>query len=461
MLIALTVLLIAAEAIGAPSLKVWAGALGVGFLACVLREVRWSRRAFVVVGIAVSAFALVCRDDGWAHVADALAAGAFVIGFFVALSTLRTAAGSSASIRRCGLYLATRTPAKRYLALAMGGHLFSLVLNYGSISLLGALVEQAETDAEGRIRNVVRMRRMLMAIQRGFVSTLCWSPLAFSMAVGTTVIAGSSWEGTVGYGLVTSVVLTAVGWFVDAAFKPPRPVGAPPPPPPVGDLKSLIPLFALLLSIVVCVGAGVVLTGLRITMVVMAVVPLISIAWVAVQTAWPEEAEKRVPSVAAEVGRRCLDYLGRELDTYKSETVLLFMAGYIGKLGGALAAPLVTGHLVDFSTVPAWAVLVGLVCGLPFLGQIGMHPILAVSMIGPLLPDPAALGLSPDIVLVAMTIGWAFSGATSPFTATVLLVALFGRVSATTVGLRWNGMFLLLGCIVGSAWALLLAAWAG
>jgi hypothetical protein len=75
-----------------------------------VREVRWSRRAFVVVGIAVSAFALVFRDDGWARVADALAAGAFVIGFFVALSTLRTAAGSSASIRRCGLYLATRTP---------------------------------------------------------------------------------------------------------------------------------------------------------------------------------------------------------------------------------------------------------------------------------------------------------------------------------------------------------------
>jgi hypothetical protein len=323
------------------------------------------------------------------------------------------------------------------------------------------LVEQAETDAEGRIRNGVRMRRMLMAIQRGFVSTLNWSPLAFSMAVGTTVIAGSSWEGTVGYGLLTAVVLTAVGWFVDAAFKPPRPAGAPPPPPPVGDLSSLIPLFSLLLSIVVCVGAGVFLTGMRITMVVMAVVPLIAMAWVAVQAAWPENPEARVPSVPAEVARRCLDYCGRELDTYKSEMVLLFMAGFIGKLGGALAAPLVTGHLVDFSRVPAWAILVGLVWGLPLLGQIGMHPILAVSMIGPLLPDPAVLGISPDLVLLAMTIGWAFSGATSPFTATVLLVALFGRVSATTVGLRWNGMFLLLGCVVGSVWMLLLAAWAG
>jgi len=460
LLIALTVLLIAAEAVGAPVLKVWAGLLGMGYLFCVAKDVRWSRRAFIIVGLVMAAFALAARPDGWHLVADALAAGAFVIGFFIALSTLRSAAGSSPSIRRCGLYLATRTPAKRYLALAMGGHLFSLVLNYGSISLLGALVEQAETDADGRIRNPARMRRMLMAIQRGFVSTLCWSPLAFSMAVGTTVIAGSSWGGAVGYGLVTSVVVSAVGWFVDAVFKPPRPANAPP-PPQEGTIRSVIPLLTLLLSIMVCVAVGILLTGLRITMVVMAVVPLVSIAWVAVQNAFPATPEARVPSAAAEVGRRCLAYLGEELDTYKSEMVLLYMAGFIGKLGGALAAPLVTTHLLDLSAVPGWAVLVGLVCGLPLLGQIGMHPILAVSMIGPLLPAPDALGLSPDIVLVAMTVGWAFSGATSPFTATVLLVALFGRVSATTVGLRWNGMFLLLGCLVGSAWVLLLSLWGG
>ncbi len=214
MLIALTVLLIAAEAMEHPSFKIWAGLLGVAYLACVVAQVRWSRRAFVGIGIVLSAFALATRDDVWVLLGQALAAGGFVIGFFIALSTLRAAAGSSGSIRRCGLFLATRTPGKRYLALAAGGHLFSLVLNYGSISLLGTLVEQAEIGPDGMMRNHVRLRR-------------------------------------------------------------------------------------------------------------------------------------------------CLDYLGRELDTYKSEMVLLYMAGFIGKLGGALAAPLVTTHLVDFSVVPGWAALAG------------------------------------------------------------------------------------------------------
>ena len=461
MLVALTLLFILAEAVGPASLKIWAGAIGALYLLCIVREVRWSRRAFVAIGLGLSAFAVLSREDGWVLVSQALAAGGFVIGFFIALSSLRTAAGSSASIRRCGEYLATRTPGKRYFALTMGGHLFSLVLNYGSISLLGTLVEQAETGPDGKQRNVLRVRRMLMAIQRGFVTTLCWSPLAFSMAVGTSVITGSSWEGTVGYGLISALLLGLVGWGVDAVFKPPRPANAPPPPPPTGTIRTLAPLLMLLLCIVLAVGAMQMLSGLRISIAVMAVVPVVSILWIAIQTAQPDSSEGRVASLPREVGHRCLDYLIHELDTYKSEMVLLYMAGYIGKLGGDLALPLVSAQAFDFSAVPAWAILTGLVCGLPLLGQIGMHPILAVSLIGPLLPDPALMGISPDVVLVAVTIGWAFAGATSPFTATVLLVSLFGKVSATTVGLRWNGWFLGLGCLVGSLWVLALAMMTG
>ncbi|MEI7613892.1 MAG: hypothetical protein WCK63_13385 [Betaproteobacteria bacterium] len=460
MLFALTVLYILSEALGPLSLKVWAGVLGAVYLLCVLSQVRWSRRAFVAIGLALSVFAVLSRDDGWALVAQALAAGGFIIGFFIALSSLRTAAGSSASIRHCGEYLASRTPGKRYLALTTGGHLFSLVLNYGSISLLGTLVERAESGPDGKQPNEVRVRRMLLAIQRGFVTSLCWSPLAFSMAVGSSVIVGSSWEGAAGYGLISALLLGLVGWGVDAVFKPPRSANAPPPLPPTGSIRSLAPLLLLLLCMVVAVRAMQMLSGLRLSIAVMAVVPLVSMAWIVIQTATPVSSETRADSLAREVGRR-LEVVICELDAYKSEMVLLYMAGYIGKLGGALAAPLITANIFDFSAVPAWVILSGLVCGLPLLGQIGMNPILSVSLVGPLLPSSAVMGVSPDVVLAAVTLGWAFAGATSPFTATVLLVALFGKVSPTTVGLRWNGGFLALGCLVGSLWVLALAMMTG
>ncbi len=296
---------------------------------------------------------------------------------------------------------------------------------------------------------------MLLAIQRGFVTSLCWSPLAFSMAVGSSVIVGSSWEGAAGYGLISALLLGLVGWAVDALFKPPRPANSPP-LPPIGSIRALAPLLLLLLCMVVAVRAMQLLSGLRLSMAVMAVVPLVSMAWIIIQTAYPAASEVRADSLVREVGDR-LDGVIRELDSYKSEMVLLYMAGYIGKLGGALAAPLITANSIDLSAVPAWVILPGLVCGLPLLGQLGMNPILSVSLIGPLLPDPAVMGVSPNVVLTAVTLGWAFTGASSPFTATVLLVALFGKVSATTVGLRWNGWFLAFGALLGSLWVLALA----
>lgn len=463
MLVVLTVLVIVGALYDSAPLRIAAGAVGAGYVLMVFGAVRWSRRAFVVLAGLMTAAALLWRDDGRALVESALVSAGFILAFFVALSTLRTAAGGSASIRRCGLFLATRTPAKRYLALAAGGHLFSLVLNYGSISLLGTIVEQAETGPDGKILNAVRLRRMLLAIQRGFASTLCWSPLSFSMAVGTTLVAGGSWGGTVGYGLATAVLLILFGWGLDVAFKPPRPPNAPPPPEPVGSIAALKPLGLLLLAIVLGTAGFCLVTGLPVIVAVTAVVPTVSVAWIAVQTARPPAPAPRpaAAAVAAEVARRCGDFLAREVDGYRGEMVLLYMAGYIGKLGAGLAEPLVAAHVIDLSAMPAWAVLATLVCGMPLLGQVGMHPILAASLLVPMLPAPELIGLPPGVVMTALAFGWSLSAVSSPFTATVLLIGVFGRVPALAVGLRWNGLFIASGCVLGVAWLLALAAMAG
>lgn len=459
MLLVLTLLVIVGALSGAAPLKIAAGAVGAVYVLLVTPLVKWSRRAFVILAASMVAGALVWRGDGLRLVADALISAGFILAFFVALSTLRTAAGSSASIRRCGLFLATRTPAKRYLALAAGGHLFSLVLNYGSISLLGTIVEQAETGPDGKILNAVRLRRMLLAIQRGFASTLCWSPLSFSMAVGTTLVPGGSWGGTVGFGLASATLLTLLGWGLDVAFKPPRPPNAPPPPAPVGSIAALKPLLLLLLAIVLGTAAFCAVSGLAVIVAVTAVVPTVSIAWIAAQTANPPAPAPRpaVGAVAAEVARRCGDFLAREVDSYRGEMVLLYMAGFIGKLGASLAEPLVSAHVIDLSAMPVWAVLATLVCGMPLLGQFGMHPILAASLLVPMLPSPEAIGLPPGVVMTAMAFGWSLSAVSSPFTATVLLIGVFGRVPAVVVGLRWNGLFVASACVLGVAWLLALA----
>jgi len=86
-----------------------------------------------------------------------------------------------------------------------------------------------------------------------------------------------------------------------------------------------------------------------------------------------------------------------------------------------------------------------------------MNPILSVSLIAPLLPTPSELGVSPAAIIVALTAGWALGGASSPFTATTLLVGAFGRVSAHWVGLKWNGLFTILGGLILCIWVAIVA----
>ena len=117
-----------------------AATLLVGALALFSLAARLSRLAFVAVGIALIAWAAMTRAD-WAQATlTALTRGAFIIALFTALSALRSAAIGSQAILDCGRFLARQPPGRRYLALTVGGHLFGLILLYGSISLLGSLL---------------------------------------------------------------------------------------------------------------------------------------------------------------------------------------------------------------------------------------------------------------------------------------------------------------------------------
>ncbi len=133
------------------------------------------------------------------------------------------------------------------------------------------------------------------------------------------------------------------------------------------------------------------------------------------------------------------------------------MAGFIGTVGAPLLAPLVAQSGLDPARLPTWALLVALVWTIPVLGQLGMNPILAVSLLAPLIPEAATLGVTPAAIVSAIAAGWAMSGTTSPFTATTLLIGSFGQVSALHVGFRWNGVYLLAMGGLLSAWVLLYA----
>ncbi|MEF2070827.1 hypothetical protein [Consotaella aegiceratis] len=452
---ALTVSVIVSEWLGSRIAEGIADALLVAMVVAALPRLSRSRLGFVTVAVALAVVAFLSRSDWSAILMHGLERGGFIAAFFVALAMLRIPSMFSPAIERCGLYLASRPPGRRYLALTIGGHLFALLLNYGSITLLGGLVESIGQREKNEAVRAIRNRRMLLAIQRGFASSLCWSPLAFAMAISTSIIPGSSWSGAVAFGVVSSCIVAGTGWALDTLVKPrlsgPRPA-APAMATSASSWRDLYPLLILLLILGVLVGGLEVLTRLAVTSVVMLVVPVISLAWLALQGQARREPGGRY------VFERLGGYVLDDLPSYAPEAVLLIMAGFIGAVGGSLLAPLVQTDGASLGAMPPMLLLVAIVWLIPIAGQLGMNPILAVSLAAPFLVEMTGLGIPPNAAIVAITAGWSLSAVTSPFTATVLLIGRLGGVTPLRVGWGWNGSFIALAGVALSAWVILVAS---
>ncbi len=408
-----------------------------------LRRLSFSVLILAAAGLAFLVFGFLTRSDMIPLIESVAVRSAWVVAVFVSLLSLRSAVNDIPGIVRSGLYLVSQPPGRRYAALTLGSQLFSHILQYGAVTLLGGLVTNITArEPDGWLRQA-RERRMLLAIQRGFIATLCWSPVAFPMIISTAVVPGSDWIGSVPGALGTSVLIMGIGWFLDSLFKPqaaaPRRVAV------LGAATDLLPL-ALLLGALFAGAAGIVLTtGMSTSVAVLVMVPVMALAIVLVRAGGTVGAR----GVAA---RRWIgQFASEELPLFSAESMLVIAATFTGLLSVELLGPVI--EAVALPEMPGWLILAVVVWWMPAAGQIGLHPILAASLVGGLFPQPAQYGLTPDQLVVAITGGWALSGATSPFTAVTALVARLGRVSAYTVGWRWNGLFLLCTGVAISLWA--------
>lgn len=448
LLVLLTVVVVADEWGGPAILNRVEPLLMVAVMALMALVVPASRRAFILVAAGMTVVQVIAHDDWLTQTMHGLSSAAFVAAFFAALTTLRHAAQTSPAIAACGRFLANQPPGRRYAALSVGGQLFSLLLNYGAIALLGSLVTaSAREERDPQIRSI-RMRRMLLAVQRALVSTIPWSPLSFSVAISTTLIPGASWSTLVLPSFVSGLILIGIGYALDTIFKPrvTRPRQATPSDQGWGALR---PLVLLLVTIFAAVALLHTVSGVRTVGVVALVVPLVSAGWIAAQA----EPGNRV----AHLRVRSLTFMRSELLSYRGEITLLSMAAFIGTVCSTLAAEWLAAMGVDLSSIPTVVVLVGLVWVFSIAGQVAMNPILTASMIVPLLPTAAAMGVSPTAVQLAVTAGWGLSGANSPFTATTLITGSFAGETARHVGLKWNGLYSLLCAAALSVWVLIYA----
>nr|WP_300999906.1 hypothetical protein [Halomonas sp.] len=410
----------------------------VGYLFMLRGELSLMARALLLAAGILSLLAIWRAEAPAGLLFEAFTRFAFFATFVLALSLLRLPAYRSRLVRRCGEAMLLQPPGRRYPILSAGSALFGIILNIGVLNLFAGMIEKSNTltAAQGRtwVRQA-RQRRMMLALLRGFSLAPLISPMGIGVAVVLSNLHELRWIDLAPYVIGAALLIFLVGWAVDHLTGPnpgARSHGRPAP--------SLVPLgqFCLLLSSIVTL-VFVLSWGLDLRLPIAALLgaPLSAMAWLAWQ-------RRRLglsggPAAAVSLWRK-LPWLVTPIG---NEVVVLGAAGYIGHLCVALIPIASLGPLLAIveplgaaNAVLAMLLVVG-------LAQVGVNPIVTVTLLVGLLPALAIEGLTPALIGSALMVGWALALMSSPMTASMLILSRFTGVASTHIGYRWNARFLL------------------
>ncbi len=391
------------------------------FLALEFGRQRPMVKVVLVVLIAAGVIAVGVAPDPLGAWIAAWRRGAAYASFFLALGALRLAAQHSAVIRRCGAHLLAQPPGRRYLAMTAGGHLFSIILSYGAIDLLGAMLRNAHAKARGR---------MMLAAYRGFGTMNCWSPLNIMTAVVSAAVPSANLWPLLPAGFAVAMVMLAIGIWLDRRMKMAPDAAATSPD------HWTIHLVVVGLVVLVSVQAWAVghYFNVGLSTGVTAAVPAIALIWAAVQTRarlWPRLAEFHAA-----------------LPGFRGEAGVLAAGGF---LGVALGAALPAGGLAPWlGVLPPLAVPLLVPVVLLATGLVGLNPIAIVAVIGAAVPDPAAIGVPPAVLAFACMLGWGVGVGMTPMSASAIATARWSDSDPVTVTTIWNRDFTALALVVAS-----------
>nr|WP_284041382.1 hypothetical protein [Halomonas olivaria] len=426
-------------------------AVGVGALLLYLLTIagqltRMSKGLLLAAGI-LTLFALWRSASPAPLLFDAAGRFAFFATFVVALSMLRLPAYRSRLVRRCGQCMLLQPPSRRYPILSLGSALFGIILNIGVLNLFAAMIEKSNTlnAAQGRLWvQQARQRRMMLALLRGFSLAPLISPMGIGVAVVLSSLPEVSWWALAPYILGAAALIFLTGWAVDFLTGPHpaannTPLAAP-------SLRPLAQFCVLLLGIVALVFGIAWLLELRLPIAALLGAPGGALLWLA----WQRRRLGYVglPAAVGTVHRQ-LPWL---LSPSANEIVVLGAAGYLGHLCVGLVDTQQLAPL--FALLNPWGAFNAVLAMLVVLGlaQVGVNPIITVTLLVGLLPQLGIDGLTPPLIGASLMVGWALALMSSPMTASMLILSRFTGVSATYIGYRWNGYFMIAAIPLLAVW---------
>lgn len=419
---------------------------------------QWPRQGLLAKGLQTVAVLLsllvaVFHSDPLPILLDAWDRFCFFATFVSALGLLRVSAMRSRLIRDAGQVLIRQRPTWRYPTLSLGSALFGMIVNIGVLNLFGAMIQRSNSlKAAGGDRAIqaVRERRMIMAMLRGFSLAPLVSPLGVTLAVILSSMPQLSWSRLAPVAFPTAAIVFALGWALDWWLRP-RHLTA-----PVVTRPSPEPLFrfiALALGITVLVFVVSVGLDVRLPVAVLIACPLSAVGWMAVQ-------RRRLGGGTGVV--RAVTLLGRHsrliFGASRNEIAVLGGSAFLGGLLIPLVDQAWLGDLLIATGLHGAPAAVAAMLVVLLLAQVGLNPIVSVTLIAGLFADTHVIGLEPQVLAVALMSAWSLAMISSPFTAAMMVLAQLTGRSPYTLAWRWDGLFFLLLLPLISAWLFLVDA---
>lgn len=363
---------------------------------------------------------------------------AFLFCFVVVLSFLRDAAQSSKLIQTSGRIIVNQSPGRRYLTLALGGHLMGVLMNLGAVTLLSTMVHgsiaQGDQSAQERVREI-RLRRMTLAMLRGFSAVVFWAPTSVTVAIILSSSLQLCWVDLLPLGIPALLCFLALGWAVDRLTYPRArrgvaPIKAEPWLRPFGSLLGIILLVPVSGSLVSGVLDLSLLGGMFLC------IPVIGLGWITVQNL--EAGAFRALRIALNRTRHQTLPSLREL---RNELTIFATSGFLAViLLPQIDVAWLSENIARFGLsegvvllLGSWAIIV--------LALLAVNPLVTASLVIETLVRLPDLDLDPAVIAFMVTATWGTTVAFSPFSTSVRLTARGIHRNAAQVGPKWNLIF--------------------
>ncbi|WP_050932106.1 hypothetical protein [Aestuariivita boseongensis] len=367
--------------------------------------------------------------------AQAIHRAGFLAFFLTSLGFLQYAAGRSPLMQRSGRILVHQPPGRRYVVLTFGAALFGMLMNLGTIGLLGTMIDKgtfgnAETPEAQRIAQI-RRRRMTLAMLRGFCALPMFSPMTVTIALVTAAIPGLTWAQVAVWSAPLTVVFLLVGWAFDRRSYPRRQAAHDGDTPP---LSGLMPILLLALAVPGAAFAVSKVLGTSMIVALLIVLPIISTVWIWIQ-------ERGSTGALLRTGREIWGGLLPSLPEMRSEITLFASAAFLGVMIAAVIDTDVLGGIIVNLGLSSGAILALAAWLIVGLSLVGISTIISVTILAATLPNLSALDLGPVMVGFMLVSAWTISVNVAPYAASVRLAARMIQADPADVGVRWNGYY--------------------